>query len=196
MGMPYLRQPDSDMHPSFLQAMAEMQAEGRGAPDDESSVGDDLRRYAATWHRPDASLGAPVTDFDDSGSPRVVGRVGDTVVRRTGHWTPAVHELLRHLEQVGFPYSPRVLNIDEHGHEVLSYLDGASGKAGWAQVVPEAGLRSFARLLRDYHDAVAGFRPVATSGRCFGARLHRASWSAMATSGRGTRCGATDVPWA
>ncbi len=84
-------------------------------------------------------------------------RVGDTVRRRsTG---PAVHALLGYLERVGFRYSPRLLGVDEHGREVLSYLPGSSGRDGWAQVVPEAGLEAFARLLRTYHDAVRDFEP-------------------------------------
>ena len=35
-------------------------------------------------------------------------RHGDTILRPAGPWTPAVHALLRHLEEVGFPASPRV----------------------------------------------------------------------------------------
>ena len=41
-----------------------------------------------------------------------VTRVGDTVRRGTGPWTPAVHALLRHLEGVGFDGAPMVLGID------------------------------------------------------------------------------------
>lgn len=102
---------------------------------------------------------AMTEQFDDSGSPHVVGRVGDTVVRHARPWTPAVHDLLRHLEKVNFPYSPRVLGLDPEGNEVLTYFDGVSGKAGWAPVVSTKGLRAFAHLLRSYHDAVAGYRP-------------------------------------
>ena len=51
-------------------------------------------------------------------------RVGDTVRRATGPWTPAVHALLRHLESVGFDAAPRVLGVDERGREVLTYLEG------------------------------------------------------------------------
>lgn len=86
--------------------------------------------------------------------PPVV-RVGDTVRRASAG--PAVHALLAHLERVGFPYSPRLLGVDGRGREALTYLPGASGRCGWAQVVPDAGLRAFARLLRAYHDAVADF---------------------------------------
>jgi hypothetical protein len=86
-------------------------------------------------------------------------RVGDTVRRPMHPWSTAVHELLRHLADVGFPYSPRVLGVDEAGREVLTYIAGDSGPAGWAPVVDEAGLVAMARLLREYHDAVQGFRP-------------------------------------
>ncbi len=90
---------------------------------------------------------------------RRVVRIGDTVRRPTHPWSPAIHALLRHLEAAGFPYTPRVLGLDEEGREVLTYLEGESGSDGWGKVVDDAGLERFARLLRDYHDAVAGFRP-------------------------------------
>lgn len=85
----------------------------------------------------------------------LVVRVGDTV--RRANSGPAVHALLVYLEQVGFPFSPRLLGVDEDGCEVLTYLPGLSGRDGWAHIAPEEGLRAFARLLRAYHDAVAGF---------------------------------------
>jgi len=75
-----------------------------------------------------------------------VFRVGDTVRRRsTG---PAVHALLGYLERVGFPYAPRLLGVDERGREVLTYQRGASGRHGWAQIVPDAGLKAFASAAR------------------------------------------------
>jgi len=43
------------------------------------------------------------------GNTSAVVRVGETVRRSTGHWTPAVHGVLRHLERAGFEGSPRVL---------------------------------------------------------------------------------------
>ena len=100
--------------------------------------------------------------------PRSAVRIGDTVRRPTGPWTPAVHALLRYLEAAGFPYAPRALGIDELGREVLSYIAGQSGADGWASVVPEAGLVSFAQLLRAYHDAVRGFLPGAELSWAFG----------------------------
>jgi hypothetical protein len=90
---------------------------------------------------------------------RRVVRIGDTVRRPAQPWTPAVHALLRHLESVGFPYAPRVLGLDAEGREILSHIDGDAGPLGWAPIVPDDGLAAFALLLRDYHDATAGFTP-------------------------------------
>ena len=51
-------------------------------------------------------------------------RVGDTVRRPTGPWTPSVHALLRHLERSGFGGAPRVHGIDDQGREILDYVEG------------------------------------------------------------------------
>jgi hypothetical protein len=89
-------------------------------------------------------------------------RVGDTVRRRAGPWTPTVHALLRFLESAGFE-APRVRGMDEEGREVLGYIEG-DAHSGWPEPVPDwvtddDRLAAGARLLRRYHDLVAGFRP-------------------------------------
>ncbi len=68
-----------------------------------------------------------------------------------------MHGLLRYLQAVGFPAS-RPLGI-EGETELLTWIDGESGPAGWAKIVPESGLRNWAAFLRRYHDAVLGYRP-------------------------------------
>lgn len=93
-----------------------------------------------------------------AGQPRVV-RIGDTVRRRTGPWTPAVHALLRHLESVGFDGAPRVLGIDEEGREVLTYIEGVEGRV--ARRYDDETLAVIARRIREFHDAVASFGPPA-----------------------------------
>ena len=95
--------------------------------------------------------------LQDNPHRRVV-RIGDTVRRPMHPWSATIHDLLRHLEAVGFPYSPRVLGVDDEGREVLTYLEGDSGPDGWDRVVDENGLAAMARLLREYHEAVSGFR--------------------------------------
>jgi Ser/Thr protein kinase RdoA (MazF antagonist) len=89
-------------------------------------------------------------------------RVGDTVRRRAGPWTPAVHALLRYLEDAGFE-APHVRGIDEQGREILDYIPGEA-YAGAENPVPdrvldEEHLVEAARLLRRYHDVVSGFAP-------------------------------------
>ncbi|UQI45503.1 aminoglycoside phosphotransferase family protein [Streptomyces sp. HU2014] len=91
-----------------------------------------------------------------------VVRVGDTVRRPAGPWTPAVHALLTHLHDVGFRAAPRPLGIDERGREVLTFLPGdVVWPDRFALLEPSRRLARVARLIRDFHDAVAGFTPPA-----------------------------------
>ena len=79
-------------------------------------------------------------------------------VRHPWHpWTAATRALLRHLETVGFWYSPRLIGSDD-GHDLLSYIPGRSGADGWAPAADDRGLIAGARLLRAYHDAVTDWR--------------------------------------
>lgn len=91
-------------------------------------------------------------------------RVGDTVRRRTGPWTPAVHALLGYLAEREFP-APRVRGIDEEGREILEYIPGEA-HSGTFEAMPgrvwaDEHLIAAAKLLRRYHDVVAGFDPPA-----------------------------------
>ncbi len=95
----------------------------------------------------------------DNNEHRPIVRIGNTVHRPANYWTPAVHGVLNYLESVNFPYSPRVLGFDDKGREVLSFIEGESGKEGWYKIHSDDGLRAFAKLLRSYHDAIAGYRP-------------------------------------
>ena len=92
-----------------------------------------------------------------------VVRVGDTVRRRAG--SELMRTVLVHLERVGFDAAPRWLGTDEQERDVLSWIDGETF-TDRAQVQAFAGdktvdfsdeqLAASARLLRRYHDAVAG----------------------------------------
>lgn len=77
------------------------------------------------------------------------------VYRRAMPWTPTIHALLRYLGSVGFRV-PTPLDILD-GWEILSFVPGASGSDAWKEVASDQGLIRFARLLREYHDAVAEF---------------------------------------
>lgn len=93
-----------------------------------------------------------------SANAGLVVRVGDTVRRPTRATSDATRALLEHLERVGFAGAPRYLGVDDRGREVLSYLPGrAVLKPYSASVLSDAALVSVARLLREYHAAVASF---------------------------------------
>ncbi len=95
-----------------------------------------------------------------TGGLTTVVRIGGTICRPTGAWTPAVHALLGHLERAGFNGAPRPRGIDEHGREVLTFLPGEAAMRPWpAVLVSGDGLRQLGRWLRRYHDAIADFVP-------------------------------------
>lgn len=83
-----------------------------------------------------------------------VVRVGDTVRRVAGDWTPAVHALLAAARAAGIEEVPVPLGIDESGREVLSYLEGVMlvdtpAEVQWSTAV----LEQAGRLLRRVHEA-------------------------------------------
>jgi hypothetical protein len=89
---------------------------------------------------------------------RVV-RSGDEVRRPAGPWTPAVHELLRHLESAGFSGAPRVLGLAA-GVERLGFLAGDVAVPPFpAWSASDDLLVSVAQLQRRLHEAVADFHP-------------------------------------
>ncbi|WP_342775845.1 aminoglycoside phosphotransferase family protein, partial [Nonomuraea mesophila] len=90
-----------------------------------------------------------------------VVRVGDTVRRPASTSTPSVHALLRHLEAVGFEGAPRVVGMDEFGREVLTYVPGSTGLR--RESVSDEALAGLAVLVREFHDATAGF-PLTLDG--------------------------------
>lgn len=55
--MPILVPPTVDVHRSFLAAMAELRAEGRGAAGDATMIGDELRSWAARCESPEVFAG-------------------------------------------------------------------------------------------------------------------------------------------
>jgi hypothetical protein len=89
-------------------------------------------------------------------------RVGDTVRKPAGPWTPAIHALLRHLEGAGFREAPRSLGVDEQGRHITTYLPGETvgDQEPWpAWVWRDEALAECAHWLRRYHDVVASFDP-------------------------------------
>jgi Ser/Thr protein kinase RdoA (MazF antagonist) len=106
-----------------------------------------------------------VTSPDDpirleGGGRSVVYRRGSVVIRDSGPWTPAVHALLRHLEETGFAAAPRLAGpgLDQDGRELLTFIDGEFTQPGpWSL----EGAAALGALLRDLHQATRTFRPPA-----------------------------------
>lgn len=91
------------------------------------------------------------------GNSSTVVRVGDTVRRNAGPWTPAVHTLLDTLRANGITQVPAAAGMDEQGREILSFLPGDAVQYPlpewmWHRSI----LLAAAGLLRQVHDAGAG----------------------------------------
>ncbi|TCP46268.1 phosphotransferase family enzyme [Tamaricihabitans halophyticus] len=92
------------------------------------------------------------------GNMTQVVRVGDTVRRSAGRWTPTVHALLGHLRERGFQRAPEPLGMDESGREVLSLLAGAAARYPLPDyALSDATLREVFAMVREYHEATVDF---------------------------------------
>ena len=94
------------------------------------------------------------------GNMTEVVRIGNTVHRVMGPWSPTLHHLLRYLEQQQFEGAPRVLGIDDKGREILTFIEGEVGKYPlpdymWSDEV----LEQAAHFLRRFHDLTANYAP-------------------------------------
>ncbi|MET7465708.1 aminoglycoside phosphotransferase family protein [Nonomuraea sp. NPDC005501] len=88
------------------------------------------------------------------GGVNEVVRIGSTVQRPTGPWSPVVHGLLRHLRAQGFTASPAVHGVTDDGFEILDFLPGeVSNYPATPAAASMEALGSAAELLRSYHDA-------------------------------------------
>jgi Ser/Thr protein kinase RdoA (MazF antagonist) len=85
-----------------------------------------------------------------------VVRVGNTVRRPPAFATQMMRDVLVYLESTGFEAAPRWLGRDEQGRDVLSFVEGDTYSDCGAMVWSDEQLAASARLLRRYHDAVAG----------------------------------------
>ena len=84
-------------------------------------------------------------------------RVGDTVRRELGERAEFVHRLLRHFEHHGWAGAPRLLGVDGHGREILTFLDGyVPWQSPTRRVDSTESLVRVAQLVRQFHDLTAG----------------------------------------
>lgn len=89
-----------------------------------------------------------------TGGNSTVVRVGETVRRTAGPWTPTIRRLLDTLRAAGLTEVPEPLGLDEAGRESLAFLPGVvPGYPMPAWVWDEALLREAGELLRRIHDA-------------------------------------------
>jgi hypothetical protein len=99
-----------------------------------------------------------MTDHDEewlAGNVAGAVRVGDTVRRTTGPWTPAVHALLGHVA-TRVPHVPGVLGFDGSGREILTYLPGRVVDID-AELLTLGQIASVVAWTRTFHAAVADF---------------------------------------
>lgn len=87
-----------------------------------------------------------------------VERVGRTVRRPAGPWTPAVHDFLSFLSAEGLRGVPTVIGIDGDS-EVLEYVPGR-GVPVDREVVLDTVLVEAVTWLRDFHDLAEAYRPA------------------------------------
>jgi hypothetical protein len=85
-------------------------------------------------------------------------RVGGTVRRAAGPWTPTVQRLLGHLRDRGLTWAPAPLGTDDSGRDVVTFLPGVVPQYPmpewvWADQV----LLDAAGLLAELHAATADF---------------------------------------
>ena len=91
-------------------------------------------------------------------------KIGDTVHRQAGSWTPTIHALLEFLSQNDFNYAPQPIGMDDQGREILNFLPGNAAARPWPPVLfGDEGLKQAAKMLRKYHDLVENFFPWANA---------------------------------
>ena len=88
-----------------------------------------------------------------------VVRVGDTVRRQAGPWTPTIHALLTHVRRQGFCHGPEPLGFDNEGREILTYIQGEAGRYPlpdwmWADEILLAAAKLLARVQVRHQDDV------------------------------------------
>ena len=113
--MPELTLPTVEVRRSFLEAMAEFRAEGRGGPGDETMIGHENRTFGDTWHSPEgfATFVTHLLADAREETPRAPGRVPSTT-----YWFVDGTEYLGRLA-IRHRLTPKLLEIGGHiGYDV------------------------------------------------------------------------------
>jgi hypothetical protein len=85
-------------------------------------------------------------------------RIGGTVRRPAGAWSPTVHDLLRSLRATGLAFVPEPFGFDEKGREVLSFLAGRD--QDWPflpEIRTDRGAENLGRLALRLRTALAAY---------------------------------------
>jgi hypothetical protein len=99
----------------------------------------------------------PSPNMLEGGNSNTVTKVGGTVVRKSGAWSPFVHELLRFLSENNFAEAPRLITTDGKT-ETLTYIEGTVGNDPMpVYMLSEDILVESAQLLRRFHDITEQF---------------------------------------
>jgi predicted acetyltransferase len=126
--MPELVRPSLKVHRSFLTAMAEFRAEGRGGADDNSIIGSENREFGATW--------ATLEGF--AAYVQKIRRDADEDAPRPAGWVPCTN--LWYVE--GVEYLGRLAIR----HRLTEFLRDSGGHIGY-DVRPTARRRGYATAM-------------------------------------------------
>jgi hypothetical protein len=105
-------------------------------------------------------LGASLSTQEEplaGGNVSKVVRIGDTVRRSPGPWTPTIHRLLAHVRAKGLLWVPEPMGLDDAGREVLSFIPGTVPHDMPEWIWTEQVLKDVARALREWHEATVDF---------------------------------------
>jgi predicted acetyltransferase len=124
---------------SYVAAMAEFQAEGRGEPDDQTMIGAEIREYGPTWHTPEG-FARYVRDLRaeaEEDTPRPAG-----IVPATTLWWVEGAEYLGRLA-IRHRLTPKLRDVGGHiGYDVRP----SARRRGHATAMLRAALPVAARL--------------------------------------------------
>ena len=91
------------------------------------------------------------------GGTTEVVRLGDKVLRTRRQGSDRVEQLLKLLEERGFPYSPRFLGLSSDERQILSYVQGDAGTYPLSpDIASDDALASAAAAMRDLHAVTEG----------------------------------------
>ncbi len=164
--MPELILPSAHVHASFLNAMDELAAEGRGRLDDRSMIGHDLREYGPRWMDP-VVFGDYVAGLRDQAredAPRAAGLVPSTTL-----WWVNEQEYLGRLA-IRHRLTPTLLSFGGHiGYDVRpSARRRGHATAMLAEALPLAAKLGIDPVLVTCDDDNTGSRKVIeTNGGVF-----------------------------